>query len=82
MPRILLFTQPGCFSCELIRIYFEARELAFEELDISSDSVARRTMTETYASDETPTIVIFTPEPEVITGFDPARLDLLLADAA
>jgi arsenate reductase-like glutaredoxin family protein len=82
MPRILLFTQPGCFSCELIRIYLEARALPFEELDISTDSAARRTMTETYSADETPTVVIFTTPPEVVTGFDPARLDLLLTDAA
>jgi glutaredoxin-like protein NrdH len=75
--RILLFTQPGCLSCELMRIYLEAHELAFEELDISNP-VHRRTMTEFHASNETPTLVI---DEAVITGFDPALLDQLLDPA-
>jgi len=83
MPRLLLFTQPGCLSCELMRVYLEAREIAFEERDIGADSVARRAMTETYGGEETPTLVIFSGDvPHVISGFDPARLDLLLESAA
>ena len=82
MPRIVLFTQPGCFSCELMRIYLEAREIAFEERDISTDFEARRAMTETYDSEETPTLVVFSGEPpDVVTGFDPARLDQFLDPA-
>ena len=80
MARILLFTQPGCFSCELLRIYLEARELAFDERDISVDSEARRSMVETYDSEETPTLVV--DGTEVITGFDPALLDRLLDPAS
>lgn len=75
---IVLFTQPGCLSCELMRIYLEARELTFEERDISKDPEARRTMTETYGSNETPTMLI---DEEVIIGFDPNLLDQIL-DAA
>jgi glutaredoxin len=82
MSRILLFTQPGCLSCELMRIYLEARELAFDERDISTDVEARRTMTEDYDSNETPTLVLFSgDEHEVVTGFDPALLDQLLDPA-
>lgn len=76
--RVLIFTQPGCFSCELMRIYLEAREIAFEERDISSDPEARRTMTETYDSNETPTLVI---DGDPIIGFDPTLLDQLLDSA-
>lgn len=75
MPRVILFTQPGCLSCELMRIYLEARAIPFEERDITTDPDSRRTMTETYDSTETPTMVI---GDEVITGFDPARLDQFL----
>jgi glutaredoxin len=78
MPHIVLFTQPGCLSCELLRIYLEAREVAFEECDISKDLDARRTMTETHGSNETPTMLI---DGEVLIGFDPALLDEIL-DAA
>ncbi len=79
MAHILFFTQPGCLSCELMRVYLEAREVTFEEHDISVDFEARRTMLDTYDSEETPTIVI---DDEVITGFDPARLDQLLDPAS
>lgn len=75
MPHIILFTQPGCFSCELMRIYLEAREIAFEERDISKDPEARRTMTETHGSNETPTMLI---DGEPLIGFDPALLDQIL----
>ncbi len=79
MPHILIFTQPGCFSCELMRIYLEAREIAFEERDISKDLEARRAMTETYGSNETPTMLI---DEEVLIGFDPALLDQILDSPA
>jgi glutaredoxin len=78
MPHIILFTQPGCLSCELMRVYLEARELLFEERDISKDPDARRAMTETYGSNETPTMLI---DGEVLIGFDPGLLDQIL-DAA
>ena len=58
MPHIVLFTQPGCLSCELMRIYLEAREVTFEERDITNDPEARREMTETHGSNETPTMLI------------------------
>jgi glutaredoxin len=82
--RILLFTQPGCLSCELMKVFLEAKEIVFEERDISSDFEARRTMTEKYSSQETPTLVIVSGEQdkdEVVVGFDPVRLDRLLAPA-
>jgi len=78
MAKIVLFTQPGCFSCELMRIYLEAREIAFEERDISADLEARRIMSEAYDSNETPTLVI---DGEPIVGFDPSLLDQLLDSA-
>jgi glutaredoxin 3 len=79
LTRVLIFTQPGCLSCELMKIFLEAKEIAFEERDISSDLEARREMTEQHDSSETPTLVIFSGETtEVIIGFDPVRLDQFL----
>src|ERR1700721_963543 len=34
MSRVLLFTQPGCLSCELMKIFLEAKGITFEERDI------------------------------------------------
>jgi glutaredoxin len=80
--RILLYTQPGCFLCELTRTYLEAREVAFEEMDISVNVEARRIMVEEHDSQETPTVVLVDGETvEVVVGFDPERLDQLLDPA-
>lgn len=79
--RVLLYTQPGCLSCELMKIFLEAKEIVFEERDISAPE-ARREMTDQYDSTETPTMVIFSGETEeVIIGFDPVRLDQYLDPA-
>ncbi|MFY9950486.1 MAG: glutaredoxin domain-containing protein [Candidatus Sulfotelmatobacter sp.] len=81
-PKILLFTQPGCLSCEVMRIFLEAKALPFEERDMESDSAARLELLEVYHSHTAPTLVILAPSgPEVIEGFDPDRLDLLLSAA-
>jgi glutaredoxin len=80
--RVVLFTQPGCLSCQLMKIFLEAKEIAFEERDISTDREARREMIEQHDSTETPTMVIFSGETqEVIIGFDPVRLDQFLDPA-
>ncbi len=82
LTHVLLYTQPGCFSCELMKMFLEAKEIAFEERDISADREARREMTEQHDSSETPTLVIFSGETtEVIVGFDPVRLDQFLDPA-
>ena len=82
MTRVVLFTQPGCLSCQLMKIFLEAKEIAFEERDITADREARREMIEQHDSTETPTMVIFSGEtPEVIIGFDPVRLDQFLDEA-
>jgi glutaredoxin len=80
--RVVLFTQPGCLSCQLMKIFLEAKEIAFEERDIGNDPEARREMIEQHDSTETPTMVIFSGETqEVIIGFDPVRLDQFLNPA-
>jgi glutaredoxin len=83
MPHtILLFTQPGCLNCEVMKIFLEAKGLAFEERDMSLDPAARVELVETYHCRSAPTLVIFTSAgAEVIEGFDPDRLDQFLSAA-
>lgn len=79
MLRILAFTQPGCFSCELLKVYLEAHSISYEERDIGADPSARLEMLEQLDSNTTPTLVIFSGDQvEVVVGFDPERLDQLL----
>jgi glutaredoxin len=74
--RIVFFTQPGCLSCELMRCFLEAKEVVFEERDISTDVEARRQMTEQHGSGETPTLVIFS----AVLSSDRATTDLAASD--
>lgn len=79
--RVVLYTQPGCLSCELMRIFLEARNVAFEERDIT-DPDNRNAMTEKYDSAETPTLIFIDGDTEdIIIGFDPVRLDQYLDPA-
>ncbi len=59
-----------------MKAYLSARGTEFEERDVSSDANAVREVVETYQSRSTPTLVI---GQEVMIGFDPERLDELLA---
>ena len=80
--KAVLFTQPGCLSCELMKVFLEAKEIAFEERDISSDLEARNVMMEQHGSNETPTLVLIVGDAEeVIVGFDPELLDQFLSSA-
>jgi glutaredoxin len=82
LAKALLFTQPGCLSCELMKVFLEAKEIAFEERDISVDLEARNVMMEQHGSNETPTLVLVVGDAEeVIVGFDPELLDQFLSSA-
>jgi glutaredoxin len=60
-----------------VKAYLSARGIEFEERDVSRDPNAVRDLVETYQSRSTPTLVI---GQEVMIGFDPDRLDELLAE--
>jgi len=80
--KAVLFTQPGCLSCELMKVFLEAKEIAFEERDISVDAEAHKVMMEQHGSNETPTLVLVVGDSEeVIVGFDPELLDQFLSSA-
>jgi glutaredoxin len=79
---ILLFTQSGCLNCEVMKIFLEAKGIAFEERNMSSDPAARAELLETYHCRTAPTLVILASAgAEVIEGFDPERLDRFLSAA-
>jgi glutaredoxin len=60
----------------LVEAYLSARGIVYEERDVSRDQSAVFELVRTYNSRSTPTLVI---GEEVIVGFDPRRLDVLLA---
>jgi glutaredoxin-like YruB-family protein len=75
MKRVLLYSQPGCPPCHAVKQFLKAREVAFEYKDVQADPAALRELLE-LNSRSTPTIVV---DGEIMIGFDPDRLESLLA---
>jgi glutaredoxin len=59
-----------------VKAYLEDRGIEFEERDVTADEKFVFQLVRTYNSRTTPTLVI---GEEVMVGFDPDRLDELLA---
>lgn len=76
-PRVILFTQPDCPPCHIVKLFLTERGVTFEERDISRNPSAMRELTEKYKSHSTPTLVI---GEEVMVGFNPERLDEILGE--
>lgn len=74
MKRVLLYSQPGCPPCHAAKLFLQVREVSFEYKDVQKDPVALRELME-LNSRSTPTIVV---GDEVMIGFDPDRLELML----
>ena len=73
--RVILYSQPGCPPCFAAKNYLRAKQIPFEYKDVKADPVAMRELMD-LNSRSTPTLVVGS---EVMIGFDPARLDALLA---
>lgn len=74
--RVVIFTQPDCLPCDAVKLFLEDRDVAYEEKDVVASPGVAREMVEKYRSRSTPTVVIGS---EVLIGFDPERIDELLA---
>jgi glutaredoxin-like YruB-family protein len=74
---VILFTQPDCPPCRWAKSHMEDKGIAFVERDITEDPQAVDDLVSKYQSRSTPTLVI---GEEVMIGFDPERLEELLAE--
>ncbi len=82
-PKVVIFTQPDCPPCHVVKEFLEERGVEFEERDISLDPTAVQDLTQKYNSRSTPTLVIGSSvSEEVMIGFDPDRLDQLLGKSS
>jgi len=76
-PAAVIFTQPDCPPCHVLKLFLTERGVAFVERDITTDPAAVQDLTERYGSHSTPTLVI---GEEVMIGFNPERLDEILGE--
>jgi arsenate reductase-like glutaredoxin family protein len=75
--RIVIFTQPDCPPCHILKLFFSEKGIAFEQHGISSDPAAAEELTGRYFCHSTSTLVI---GEEVMIGFNPERLDEILGE--
>ena len=75
--RVVLYSQPGCAPCFAARTFLQSRKVAFTYRDVQADPQAFRELMD-LGSRSTPTLLVGT---EVMIGFDPEKLDVLLGTA-
>ena len=74
-PIVVMYATQTCGYCRKARQYFEQRGIAWREVDIESSEAARQ---EFKSRGGVGTPLIFVDDVRV-AGYDPARLDALLA---
>ncbi|WP_409305246.1 glutaredoxin family protein [Peribacillus sp. SCS-155] len=75
MPNIIVYSQPDCPPCKIVKMFLDEYKFPYIEKDIKADKNAREELTTKHGSYSTPTIVI---DDEVIIGFDQERLQRAL----
>ncbi|MBM7647300.1 glutaredoxin-like YruB-family protein [Bacillus ectoiniformans] len=75
MSAIVLYTQPECPPCQIIKLFLKDRGVLFEEKNIADDPKARNELINIWKSHSTPTVVI---EEDIIRGFDLNKLTEIL----
>ncbi|WP_338753819.1 glutaredoxin family protein [Bacillus sp. FJAT-52991] len=75
MTSIILYTQPECPPCNIIKLFLNDRGVRYEERNIASVSAFKEELQTKWESLSTPTIIV---ENEVVRGFNIERLTELL----
>jgi glutaredoxin len=75
MPRVVIYTQPGCGACTTAKNWLAERNVAFEEKNIRADDEYKRELVEDLNSRSTPTLVV---GDRVVMGFDAAEYERVL----
>lgn len=57
MKKTIIYTKTGCPYCQQMLREYQAQGLSFEEVNVSLDPEARRTVIEKYGANRVPVIV-------------------------
>jgi len=75
MPNVKIYSTPYCVYCKLAKEYFKKNNVAYEELDVLADHVARKEMVDISHQLGVPVIKV---DDHVVVGFDREILAQLL----
>lgn len=70
--NITMYSTSWCGVCKRARAYMEAKHIGFTELDVDSDTAARKRALALNPQGSVPTFAV---DDEVLIGFDPASLE-------
>ncbi|PLR75828.1 NrdH-redoxin [Bacillus sp. V3-13] len=75
MKKIILYSQPECPPCDIVKLFLKEHGFSYQEKNIKNDPVARKELTEQFKSYSTPTVII---NDTVVAGFNLEKLSELL----
>jgi len=73
--EVTLYTAPTCSWCQAVKEYLHAREIDFEEIDVSTDQSLAEEMMDKSGQMGTPVLEI---DGEIVIGFNRPEIDQLL----
>ncbi|MBI4132198.1 MAG: NrdH-redoxin [Candidatus Sungbacteria bacterium] len=73
--HVKIYTTPTCVYCRMTKQFFEANNIAYEELNVAADARAREEMITKSGQFGVPVTDV---DGQLVIGFDQARLSELL----
>jgi len=73
--EVTVYTSSTCSWCDAVKDYLRAREIDFEEVDVSADMDRAQELVERSGQYGVPVVDI---DGEMVVGFDRPRIDALL----
>ena len=75
MANVKIYTTPSCVFCKMIKEFFKANHINYQELDVAADAAAREYMIKKSGQFGVPVTEI---DGQLVIGFDQGRLSELL----
>ena len=75
MKKVTIYSTPSCHFCHLVKDFFIAHGIVFEEFDVASDLEKRKEMLEKSGQMGVPVTII---GDDLVIGFDKEKLSKLL----
>ncbi len=73
--RVKIYSTPGCPYCMRAKSYLEAKGIAYENIDVSTDTQGLEEMVKISGQMGVPVIIV---DGQMVTGFDKTKLEALL----
>jgi len=73
--RVKIYSTPSCPYCMRAKSYLEAKGIAYENIDVSTDTQGLEEMVKISGQMGVPVIIV---DGQMVTGFDKTKLEALL----